>query len=450
METVMGRAKERLSPVEVTKLAKELAAARSDDPVSMGDKSRLIHDGGGLYLAIDKRAPSASWVFRYMLDGKARTMGLGPFPIVGIADARDQADAARKALKRDRVDPLEQRRALREAERAEAAKAITFRQAAESYIKSHRDGWRNAKHADQWRATLETYAYPIIGRLPVSVIDVGLVMRVLEQDMPMGEGKPPARLWIAKPETANRLRGRLEAILGWAIARGFREGDNPAVWKGRLQHQLPARSKVKRVEHHAALPHAEVAAFMAAVAEQEGMSARALEFAIFSAARTSEVLGATWDEIDEAAKVWVVPAERMKSGREHRVPLSDPALKVLTAVRPSKVEPEGFVFPGSKEGRPLSNMALLMLLRRMGRDDLTAHGFRSTFRDWGAERTTFPSEVLEMALAHVVGDKVEAAYRRSDLFDRRRDLMKAWAIWCEYGPPAGDNVADLAKARGAA
>jgi integrase len=383
-------------------------------------------------------------------------MGLGPFPTIGLADARDEADKARRSLKL-RSDPLDAREgqkaekeARRAAAREAAAKTMTFRRAAESYIKSHRDGWRNAKHADQWTATLETYAYPIIGELAVSSIDVGLVMQVLEQEVAAGEGKPMARLWAAKPETASRLRGRLEAVLGWATARGLRDGDNPAVWKGRLQHQLPARSKVKRVEHHAALPYAEVAEFMALLQQQEGTSARALEFAVLAAARTGEVLGAQWGEIDEAAKVWIIPAGRMKGGREHRVPLSERALEIVAAMEPAEAAPDAFVFPGAKAGRPLSNMAFLMLLRRMGRDDLTAHGFRSSFRDWGAETTRYPSEVLEMALAHAVGDKVEAAYRRGDLFERRRQVMDAWSLWCRNGPPIGDNVTDLAQARGVA
>jgi integrase len=451
----MTRTKERLTPVEMTQLAKDLAAARKPGAAPYAERSKLIHDGGGLYLVIDKRGPSASWVFRYMIDRRARTLGIGPFPTIGLADARDEADKARRSLKL-RQDPLDARvaqKAAKEAGRAAAreaaAKAMTFKRAAESYIKSHRDGWRNAKHADQWTSTLETYAYPIIGDLPVSAIDVGLVMRVLEQDVPAG-GKAPARLWIAKPETASRLRGRLEAVLGWATARGLRDGDNPAVWKGRLQHQLPARGKVKRVEHHAALPYAEMAKFMVELQQQEGTSARALEFAILTAARTGEVLGAQWGEMDEGGKVWVIPAARMKGGREHRVPLSERALEIIAAVKPSEAAPDAYVFPGAKAGRPLSNMALLMLMRRMGREDLTAHGFRSSFRDWGSETTHYPAEVLEMALAHAVGDKVEAAYRRGDLFERRRAVMTAWAKWCAEGPPAGDNVTDIQTARGAA
>ena len=293
---------------------------------------------------------------------------------------------------------------------------MTFAACAERYIASHKVGWRNPKHAAQWPATLGTYVYPVFGSLPVQAVDVGLVMKAIEP------------IWVQKPETAGRVRGRIERVLDWATARGYRQGENPARWRGHLENLLPKKSKVRRVEHHAALPYVEIGAFMAELRQQEGVPARALEFAILTAARTGEVIGAKWDEIDLDERLWTVPAERMKAGKEHRVPLSDVALAIVEERR--KIQQDDHIFPGGKAGRPISNMAMLMLLRRMGRGDLTAHGFRSSFRDWAAERTTFPAEVAEMALAHTVSDKVEAAYRRGDLFQKRRYLMEAWAKFC--------------------
>lgn len=296
---------------------------------------------------------------------------------------------------------------------------MTFDACAAAYIGAHETGWRNAKHRDQWRNTLSTYANPVFGSRPVQAIDVGLVMKALEP------------IWQTKPETASRLRGRIEAVLDWATVRGYRQGDNPARWRGHLDKLLPARNKIRSVEHHAALPYDETAEFLAMLRSQEGIGARALEFLILTAARTGEVIGAQRDEIDLDEKVWIVPAARMKAGREHRVPLSPAAVAVLERMKESC---EGdFVFPGGRRNKPLSNMALLAVLRRMGRGDLTAHGFRSTFRDWAAERTNFPREVAEAALAHTVGDKVEAAYRRGDLFDKRRQLMEAWARFSAIG-----------------
>jgi len=328
-------------------------------------------------------------------------------------------------------------------ERLEAAKAITFKQCAESYIKTHRAGWRNRKHAAQWEATLATYAEPIIGALPVQAVDTALVMKVLEQEVRDALDKPTAPLWTARPETASRLRGRMESILDWAKVRGHREGENPARWRGHLDKLLPARAKVRKVEHHAALPYDKLPDFTTVLRAQEGIAARALEFAILTAARTGEVIGARWGEIDIGEKLWTAPAMRMKAGKEHRLPLSARAVAILKEMKPlcqdGQNEADAFVFPGGKHGKPLSNMAFLMLLRRMKHDDLTAHGFRSTFRDWAAERTNFPSEVAEMALAHAVGDKVEAAYRRGDMFKRRRRMMTAWATFCAASKQAADD-----------
>jgi len=303
--------------------------------------------------------------------------------------------------------------------------SLTFRKCAAEYIERNEAGWSN-KHRTQWTYTLRDHVYPIIGDLPVAAIDTGLVVRVLDP------------LWNTKNETANRVRGRIEAVLDYATVRKYREGPNPAQWKGNLAHIFPARGKVQKVEHHAALPYREIGEFMAKLRQQGGVAARALEFAILTAARTGEVLGARWSEINLAERVWVVPAERMKAGKEHRVPLSDRAIALLNEIGGGHSVPGAFVFLGARPRSPLSNMSLLMTLRRMGRGDLTAHGFRSTFRDWAAERTAFPSEVAEMALAHAVGDKVEAAYRRGDMFEKRRQLAEAWARYCERAEMAAD------------
>jgi integrase len=374
-------------------------------------------DGGGLYLQAVVGAGGVvrkSWLFRFAENGRERQMGLGSLDSVGLAQARDKATECRR-LRQEGVDPIEARNSHRASVAAENAKMMTFDQCAAGYIAAHRAGWRNTKHASQWESTLATYASPIFGKLAVRIIDVGLVVRVLEP------------IWSNKPETASRVRGRIEAVLDWAAARGFRDGDNPARWKGRLDKLLPRRSKVRAVEHHAALSHDQIGSFMPELREREAVAARALEFAILTAARTGEVLGARWSEIDFGAKVWTVPAGRMKGGREHRVPLSTAALAILR--RMAQIREGDHVFPGDRRAT-LSNMALLMLLRRMGHGDLTAHGFRSTFRDWAAERTNFLNEVVEMALAHAISDKTEAAYRRGDLFEKRRKLMDSWATFC--------------------
>jgi integrase len=340
-------------------------------------------DGAGLYLLV--RTPEAKyWIFRYVKAGRVREMGLGPASgraAVSLADARKKARIFHD-IHRDGRDPLEERNAGRALQAAEAAKAVSFSEAANRYIDAHHAGWRNAKHAAQWRSTLVTYVEPVFGPLPVNQIDTGLVLKVLEP------------VWTAKPETASRLRGRIASILDWAKARGYRQGENPAHWRGHLNNLLPARSKVRRVKHHAALPYAEIGSFVADLHEQDGIAARALEFLILTAARTGEVIGARWSEIDLADRLWIIPGERTKTGKEHRVPLSPRLIDILEHV--------------PRDGDrvfELSNMAFLMLLRRMGHSSITTHGFRSSFRDWCAERTNFPSEVAEMALGHAVGDK---------------------------------------------
>ena len=370
----------------------------------------MYADGGGLYLQVS-RSGTKSWIFRYALNGRAREMGLGPLHTITLAEARNLALEARR-LKLARIDPIDARGADRQAKRLEDARAITFKQASTAYIQANKSGWKNPKHAAQWESTLTTYADPIFGSLPVAAIDTALVMRALEA------------IWSQKPETASRLRGRIESVLDWATARGYRTGENPARWRGHLDKMLPARAKVQAVKHHAALPYRDLPAFMAALRGQTGIGALALEFAILTAARTGEVIAATWEEIDFDAATWTVPRERMKAKREHKVFLGNSALAILRPLK--QAARSDFVFPGNAPNKPLSNMAMLATLKRMGRKDLTAHGFRSTFRDWAAETTDYPSEVVEMALAHAVANKVEAAYRRGNLFEKRKLLMRDW------------------------
>lgn len=392
-------------------------------------------DGLGLWLQIST-VGTKSWLYRYMLNGKARMMGLGRFPDFSLEEARAKARECRKLLT-DGRDPIDERDAKLAIERAARAKTLTFDECAKAYIESNRAGWKNDKHASQWENTLRTYASAIIGKLPIASIDTGLVLKVLEP------------IWTTKAETASRLRGRLEAVLGWATVRGYRKGDNPAAWRNHLDKVLPARSAVSKVEHHAALPYAEIGAFIDDLRGQAGIAARALEFAILTVARSGEVAGATWLEFDLKAGVWTIPPERMKAKREHRIPLSTRAVEIINEFLPLKTEDHGAVFPG-RNGGPLSNMSMLAVLKRMGRIDLTAHGFRSTFRDWAGETTAFPREVIEHALAHQLKDKAEAAYARGTLFDKRRRLMLEWATYCSTVKSAeGETVVPIGKGRAA-
>ena len=373
--------------------------------------------GCGVYLQITGDA-GRSWVFRFQRSGRGHHVGLGPVAEVSLAEARDKALRYRQMMREEGTDPLAARAAARARVLLQAARGVTFKECAGRYIAAHEPAWRNPVHRKQWPATLATYVYPVFGSLPVSAVDTALVTKALEA------------IWTAKPETAARVRGRIEAVLDWAKARGYRDGDNPARWRGHLDKLLPNQRKVRRAKHHAALPYAELPDFLTALRKRDGVGARALEFAILTAGRTGEVLGARWDEI--RGDVWTVPAGRMKGGKDHRVPLSKRVLEILAPL-PRDGE---FIFPGRGGGKPLSNMALLVTLRRIGRGDLTAHGFRATFRDWVSERTNYPREVAEMALAHTIGDKVEAAYRRGDLFDKRRKLMAEWARYCAAQAPA--------------
>lgn len=385
-------------------------------------------DGGGLWLQVSGLG-AKSWLFRYTIRGKARQMGLGPLNTVTLAEARDAALNARRAL-HSGIDPINARREETAQARLGEARAMTFKQCAEAYIAGHRNSWRNPVHARQWPNSLRDYVYPIIGALPVSEVDTGLIMKILES------------IWQEKPETASRVRMRLETVISWATARGYRFGDNPARWRGHLDQLLPARRTMARVKHHSALPYAEVGAFTSELRSKEGIAARALEFLILTAARTSEVTGAKWCEIDMPRGLWIIPGERMKAGRDHRAALSKRAMQILTAL-PREAE---FVFPGGQKGKPLSNMAMLKTLARMGHDEITVHGFRSTFRDWAAEQTNFPRDVAEMALAHVVGDKTEAAYRRGDMLEKRRQLAEEWAMFCERPQVKGGAVVNLRTA----
>jgi integrase len=405
-------------------------------------------DGGGLYLQVNESG-SRSWIFKYeriLRDGNGQPkrkefmLGLGSYRTFNLAEARERARALRQKLK-DGIDPLAAKRAEKAERELAAAKTLTFAQAAEAFFEQHESGWRNAKHRAQFISTLKQYAFPIIGNLPVAAIDTGLVLKVLEQRVPAARGYSAGSLWATRTETASRLRGRLEMVLAWATVRGYRIGDNPARWRGHLNEALPARNSSKTVEHHAALPYAELPAFMAELRQREGVAAQALEFTILTAARTGEVIGARWDEIDLKAGVWTVPAGRMKAGKEHRIPLSSRAVELLEDLY--REDGNEFVFIGSRSGAGLSNVAVATALRRMGRGNITVHGFRSSFRDWAAERTNFPNHVVEMALAHVVGDKVEAAYRRGDLFAKRAQLMSAWAKYCDAPAPAGAKVVPM-------
>lgn len=372
-------------------------------------------DGGGLYIQV--RDPEhRSWLFRYTRHGKAHWMGLGPLRDVTLAEAREAARECRRRLLQG-VDPISHRR-------IESAAGMTFREVAVAYIAAHEPTWRNPVHRAQWRSTLESYVYPVFGDNPVASVEVGDITRVLEP------------IWFAKPETASRIRGRIESILDYATARGWRTGDNPGRWKGHLANLLPNRRKVARVEHHAALPFTQLPAFMAALTAQPGIAAQALAFTILTAARTGEVIGATWSEVDLEAAVWAVPGKRMKAGRDHRVPLSPPALAILRDMAQAGTAPTAFVFRGGKRDKPLSNMAMSAVLRRMGREGVTVHGMRSALRDWTAETTNYPREVAEMALAHTIRDGVEAAYRRGDLYKKRAEMMAEWARFaCDRNIP---------------
>lgn len=400
-------------------------------PITLGKLANGWHaDGGNLYLFV--RDSSRAWVFRYTApDGTRKNMGLGSLDTVPLSKARLEAAKLRAQVKDplNPTDPQAHRRQNKISARLERAKRMTFKQCADTYIEAQRPGWKNPKHADQWGNTLSAYVYPIIGELPVAEIDTPLVIKCLEP------------IWITKNETASRVRGRIESVLNWARTSSFRSGENPARWKGHLDNLLPAPRKVQKVKHHSALPFKEIGQFMKELRAREGVGARALEFTILTAARSGEVRGATWNEIDLKEATWTIPAERMKSGKEHRVPLSLDAVSLLKDM--PKVDGCPFLFPSAKPKQAMSDMTLSAVLRRMEKEGLTVHGFRSTFRDWAAESTSYSREVAEMALAHVIGNAVEAAYRRGDLFEKRRRMMSDWAAYCSRLQQTGANVVTI-------
>lgn len=397
-------------------------------------------DGGGLYLQISAFG-TKSWVFKFTLNGRSREMGLGAIHTITLQEARELARDNRKLLT-EGIDPIEARGARKQDERLKSAKRITFDECAEKYINTHKESWKNPKHKDQWTNTLATYASPYIGKLAVSDIDTGLVLKCLEP------------IWGLKTETATRLRGRIEKILDWAATRGYRSGENPARWKGHLEHNLAAPNKIAKVKNQPALPYSQVSAFLKDLRQRSGSAAVALEFAILTAGRSGEIRGATWGEMDLDSGVWTIPADRMKMDNEHRVPLSRRALEILKQLKEQagKVKPDTVVFL-SPRGLVLSDATLNAVIRRMNegeggpkwidpktKKEAVTHGFRSSFRDWAAECTNYPWWLAEKALAHLVGDETERAYQRGDLLEKRRRLMEDWAAYCETGHTPGEVI----------
>lgn len=400
------------------KKAKELSALEVSRLTKPGNHA--VGGVSGLYLYVNE-AQGRSWVLRVMIAGQRKHLGLGGYPSVTLAQAREKARAAREQVVSG-IDPIHERKAAASALRAQQATRRTFREVATAYIAFQEPAWKNAKHRGQWTSTLEAYAFPVIGQLSVDAITEHHVIAVLEP------------IWTTKSETASRLRGRIESILDWARVRGHREGDNPARWKGHLDKVFPAQSQIHRVQHHRAMAVADIPRFMAHLAGEEAMTALALRFLILTAARSGEVRGAKWEEIDFDLATWRIPASRMKAKREHRVPLSEDALKVLwEAQAKPKPNPTAYIFWGHRGGM-LSDMSLTALMRRM-KQDTVPHGFRSSFRDWVGELTQFPSDLAEMALAHVLPNKTEAAYRRGDALEKRRIMMDAWALHCLPAKP---------------
>lgn len=371
-------------------------------------------DGRGLFLYV-KPSGTRSWMLRYQVQGRRRDLGLGAYPDVTLAMARERATEARQLIANGE-DPIAKK---------QQAKPKTFKDAALELIASKRHGWKNAKHAAQWTSTLESYVFPKIGQVQVSKIETADVISTLTP------------IWSDKPETANRVRQRIEAVIDYASALGIRTGDNPARWRGHLDHLLPKPKKVRAVKHHAALSHADIADFMSELSTRTGIAAQALGFTILTAARSGETRGMTWGEVDIEKAMWTIPAQRMKAAKEHRVPLSNAAIALIGPRRVGNA----LVFESeARPGKPISDMSMTAVLRRMKRDDITVHGFRSTFRDWAGETTGFPREVIEAALAHGIKNKAEAAYARSDLFDKRRLLMEAWANTTASEPQPGNVV----------
>ena len=370
-------------------------------------------DGGNLYLRVSKNL-TKTWAFYYKKEGKRTEMGLGSVNYMSLEQARNKADELRKQLMNG-IIPLSEKQRQAQENKLLRAKFMTFQQCADAYINAHRAGWKNPKHIQQWQNTLSQYAFPIFGDLDVKSIDTVLITKCLEP------------IWLTKNETAGRVRGRIESILDWATVHEYREGVNPARWRGHLDKLLAKPSKVQKTEHHKALPYNDITNFIDQLKNQEGIAAKCLKFTILTAARTGETIGAKWHEIDFDTKIWTIPAIRMKAEREHRVPLNTDTINILHDMAAHRIN--DYIFPSTKKG--LSNMSMLAVLKRMKRTDITVHGFRSTFRDWAAESTTYPGEVVEMALAHAIKNLTEAAYRRGDLMEKRSQLMEDWALYCK-------------------
>lgn len=407
----------------------------TDAEVRASNTPGKYFDGAGLVLAVTPRRSggvSKCWLVRFTApDGRSREMGLGSYPEVSLAQARAAAERCRFAA-RNGVDPLTAKDEARKARRLERARSVTFACCGDRYVTLHEPTWKNEKHRYQWRATLRDYVYPIMGKTPVNEVDSDLVVCVLEP------------IWTTKRETAVRVRARIETILNWAAAQGYRDrnAQNPAAWRGHLQFILPKRKSRRLVRHLPALPYRDIPAFMGKLREAQGLGARALELTILCAGRTSETRFARWREFNLEHAVWTIPGERMKAGVEHRVPLSDPVLQILrnlkSEIPPEHWDPDAFVFRGPSEEKPMSDAGMRAVLHRMGLTDITVHGFRSTFRDWGAECTNYPPEVVKMALAHAIDDEVDAAYRRGELFEKRALLMTEWAAYCGRAPERGE------------
>jgi len=370
-------------------------------------------DGEGLYLQV-RDSGAKDWFYRYEVAGKGRKRGLGPYPTISLERAREDALVCRQ-LRKQGIDPIEHYKEIELNKDLEKAKSTTFKECALTYIDTHRHGWRNKKHESQWRNTLETYAYPTIGDLPVQAIDIDLVMKVLEP------------IWFEKTETASRIRQRIENVLDWATVRKLRKGDNPALWRGRLDKLLPKRTKVQKTVHFAAMDYKDVPEYFQSLRAKDTLASKALAFTILTATRSGEARAATRSEIND--NVWIIPDSRMKAEREHRVPLSDEAMKIIKEMEPFERQTDDLIFPGLAHAKPISEASLLKIVKQ-DHPTLTVHGFRSSFRDWCAEQTGYPREVAEAALAHTVKDKTEAAYQRSDMFEKRRKLMDSWADYC--------------------